>query len=68
MAAKKLYRIKEGRMIAGVCNGIGEYLDVDPTIIRLLWLVLIFAFGGGIIAYLVAWIVIPMNTVKLLHE
>ena len=68
MAAKKLYRIKEGRMIAGVCNGIGEYLDVDPTIIRLLWLVLIFAFGGGILAYLVAWIVIPMNTVKLLHE
>ena len=68
MAAKKLHRIKEGRMIAGVCNGIGEYLDVDPTIIRLLWLVLIFAFGGGIIAYLVAWIVIPMNTVKLLHE
>ena len=68
MAAKKLYRIKEGRMVAGVCNGIGEYLDVDPTIIRLLWLVLIFAFGGGIIAYLVAWIVIPMNTVKLLHE
>ena len=68
MASKKIYRIKEGRIIAGVCNGIGEYLDVDPTIIRLLWLVLIFAFGGGIVAYLIAWIIIPMAPVKYLPE
>jgi len=68
MATKKIYRIKEGRIIAGVCNGIGEYLDVDPTIIRLLWLVLIFAFGGGVVAYLIAWIIIPMNPVKYIPE
>ncbi|MBO7547260.1 MAG: PspC domain-containing protein [Bacteroidales bacterium] len=68
MSAKKLYRIREGRVFAGVCSGIGEYLDVDPVIIRLLWLVLVFAFGGGILAYLIAWIIIPMNPVKLLPE
>ena len=68
MSAKKLYRIREGRVFAGVCSGIGEYLDVDPVIIRLLWLVLVFACGGGILAYLIAWIIIPMNPVKLLPE
>ena len=47
-------------MIAGVCAGIGEYFNVDPTVIRLLWVLLtIFSAGGGILAYLIAWIIIP---------
>jgi phage shock protein C len=57
--AKKLYRTKEDRKIAGVCGGLGEYFDIDPTIIRLLWLALLFAAGSGILAYIVAWIIIP---------
>lgn len=57
--AKKLYRIKEDRKIAGVCGGLGEYFDIDPTIIRLLWLALLFAAGSGVLAYIVAWIIIP---------
>jgi len=46
-------------MIAGVCGGIGEYFEVDPTLIRLLWILFIFAGGAGVLAYIVAWIVVP---------
>lgn len=58
---KRLYRSKKNRVIAGVCGGIGEYFNMDPTIIRLIWvLVAIFtAFLPGIVAYLLAWAIIP---------
>lgn len=56
---KKIYRTKKDRMIAGVCSGLGEYFDIDPTIIRLLWLVSVFWFGGGVVAYLIAMVIIP---------
>ena len=57
---KRLYRSKKNRVIAGVCGGIGEYLNVDPTIIRLLWVFLtLISFGAGLIAYALAWIVMP---------
>ena len=56
---KRLYRSKKERIIAGVCGGIAEYFDVDPTLIRLIWILIIFMGGAGIIAYLIAWIIIP---------
>jgi len=56
---KKLYRSTKNSMIAGVCGGIGEYLNVDPTIVRLFAVLLIFAEGIGIILYLIAWIIMP---------
>jgi phage shock protein PspC (stress-responsive transcriptional regulator) len=57
---KKLYRAPEkNSMVAGVCAGIADYFNIDPTLIRLLWVFLIFAGGSGILAYLIAWIVIP---------
>lgn len=57
---KKLYRAREkDSMIAGVCAGIADYFGVDPTLIRLGWVLLVFGWGFGILAYLVAWIVIP---------
>lgn len=56
---KRLYRSKNNRIIAGVCGGIGEYFDIDPTLIRLLWVVLTFLGGSGLIAYIICWIVIP---------
>lgn len=57
---KKLYRSKKNRIIAGVCGGIGEYFNVDPTLIRLLWLLIsVMSAGSGIIAYIIAWIIIP---------
>jgi len=57
---KKLLRSKKNRIIAGVCGGIGEHLGVDPTIIRLLWVLLTFFSGGvGVLAYIIAWVIIP---------
>ncbi|WP_178042414.1 PspC domain-containing protein [Frisingicoccus sp.] len=55
---KKLYRSRDNRVLCGVCGGIGEYLDVDPTIIRLLCLLLGFT-GTGLFVYIVAAIIIP---------
>jgi phage shock protein C len=56
---KRIYRPTEGKIIGGVCAGLGEYFDVDPTWIRILLVLTIFAQGVGLLAYLVAWIVIP---------
>ena len=57
---KQLVRPREGRMIAGVCAGIGEYLGIDANIIRLVFAVLtIFSIGAGALVYLVAWAVVP---------
>lgn len=56
---KKLYRTRNGRMVAGVCAGLADYFDIDPTIIRLGWLIAVFCFGGGLFAYLIAALVIP---------
>jgi len=57
---KRLYRSKTQRMLAGICGGIGEHFDVDPTVIRLVWAVLsLMSVGIGIIAYIIAWIIVP---------
>ena len=58
---KRLYRSKNNCMIAGVCGGLGEYFDMDPTFIRLLWVLFILAGGSGVLAYIIAWIVIPQH-------
>ena len=57
---KRLYRSRKDSKIAGVCGGIAEYFNVDSNIIRLLAALTIFFGGGGIIAYLVAWLIIPL--------
>jgi phage shock protein PspC (stress-responsive transcriptional regulator) len=56
---KTLYRSQEQQMIGGVCGGLAEHFDIDPTWLRLLAVLLIFASGFGLVAYLVAWIIIP---------
>jgi phage shock protein C len=57
---KKLIRTRDGRIVAGVCSGIGEYLGVDANVIRLIFaLITVFTAGFGILLYLVAWVVIP---------
>lgn len=58
---RRLTRSESGRKIAGVCAGLGRYLDVDPTIIRLLFIAAIFAGGAGIILYLIMWLVVPLK-------
>ena len=57
---QRLYLSKKERILGGVCAGLGEHLDVDPTVIRLIWAVVtLISFGTGIIVYIVAWIIIP---------
>jgi phage shock protein C len=46
-------------MIAGVCGGIAEYLDIDPTIVRVLWVLITLLAGFGVLLYLILWVVMP---------
>lgn len=57
--AKKLERSRTDRKIAGVCGGFAHYVDLDVTLVRIIWLMLAFFGGWGIIGYLIAWIVMP---------
>ena len=56
---KRLYKSNENKMLDGVCGGIAEYFDVDPTLVRLAWAVFSALGGSGIIAYIIAAIIIP---------
>ena len=56
---KRLYRSTSERRIAGVCGGIAEYFAIDPTLVRLAWVIFIAIGGSGSLAYLVAWLIIP---------
>ena len=58
---KRLYRSGKDRVLGGVCGGIAEYLGVDPTIVRLAWALFMLAAGSGVLAYVVAWLIIPLN-------
>ncbi|MCD6215761.1 MAG: PspC domain-containing protein [Candidatus Aenigmarchaeota archaeon] len=58
---RRIYRSGKDKILGGVCGGIGEYLSVDPVIIRLLWVIGILAWGSGILLYIIAWIIIPRN-------
>ena len=63
---KHLTRSATDSKIAGVCGGIAEYLDIDPTVVRLVWVILSIVPGGvvgGVVAYLLAWIIIPKANV-----
>ena len=56
---KKLYKSRTDKKLDGVCAGIAEYLDVDPTLIRLVWVLATLFAGAGLLAYLIAAIVMP---------
>ena len=56
---KRLYKSRNDKMLGGVCGGIAEYFDIDPTLVRLGWVLFCALGGNGILAYLVAAIVIP---------
>lgn len=60
---KKLYKSEDNRVLCGVCGGIGEYVGIDPTIIRLIWVLLAFVAGGGLLLYLIAAIIIPRQPI-----
>lgn len=56
---KKLTRSRSNRWLAGVCGGLAEYLDVDATLIRVLFILFSFAVGGGLLIYILLWIIMP---------
>ena len=56
---KRLYKSRENRMLDGVCGGIAEYFNIDPTIVRLGWVIFSLAGGSGVLAYIIALIIIP---------
>lgn len=58
---KRLYKSKNDKKLCGVCAGVAEYFDIDPTLIRLAWVAFTILGGSGIIAYIVAAIVMPEN-------
>lgn len=57
---KQLMRSGRDKKIAGVCAGVAYYLDIDPTIVRVIWGVLAFCYGAGIVAYIILWIIAPV--------
>lgn len=56
---KRLYKSDNEKMISGVCGGIAEYFDIDPTLVRLVWAILCMLGGSGFLAYIIAAIIIP---------
>lgn len=56
---ERLYKSTDDKVLAGVCGGIGHYFEIDPVLIRLIWAILFFAFGAGLVAYIVAAIIMP---------
>src|SRR6476620_51604 len=65
VARQHLVRPRQGRKIAGVCLGLAEYLDLDVTLIRIVWAVCVVCGGVGAVAYLAAWIIIPEEPLML---
>ncbi len=58
---KKFYRSSTNKIIAGVCGGLGEYFSIDPVIIRLIFIFGLL-LGGGLLVYLIAWLIVPLDT------
>lgn len=59
---KRLYKIEQGKMISGVCGGVAEYFDIDPSLVRIGWVIIGFAGGAGILAYIIAAIILPTKS------
>ena len=66
---KRLYKSNTNKVISGVCGGLGEYFNIDPSIIRIIWVIIVFltAIGGGIIAYIACAVLIP-NAPHIHHD
>lgn len=56
---KRLYRSRKDQQIAGVCGGVADYLGVDPTLVRLLWVIFALAGGPGLLLYVIMWAIVP---------
>lgn len=61
MSTKRLYRSVRDKKLAGVCGGVAEYFNIDPTIVRILWLIFSLFYFAGVVAYIIGAIVVPQN-------
>jgi phage shock protein C len=61
MDGKRLLRSKNEKMIAGVCGGLASYFGIDPTIVRLIFILLLFAPPSGVLIYLILWLIMPLE-------
>ncbi|HAN44478.1 MAG TPA: PspC domain-containing protein [Ruminococcaceae bacterium] len=62
MEPKRLYKIEQGKKLCGVCGGVAEYLNMDPSVVRIIWAALSLAWGAGLIIYIIAALVLPYKT------
>jgi len=58
---KRLQRSRTEKMIGGVCGGIAEYFSVDPTIVRILWVIITLLGGAGLLLYIILWVIMPLQ-------
>ena len=58
---KRIYRYPQSGKLAGVCEGVGVYYNIDPVLIRIIFLLLFLGFGCGLLVYIISWIIIPEN-------
>lgn len=63
-STKRLYRSRKERMIAGVCSGLAEYFDMDPTWMRLIFVIFLLLGGSAILVYAIMWLVVPLEPLK----
>jgi phage shock protein C len=67
VSRRKLMRSSTDKKIGGVCAGVADYFDLDPTIVRVVWLLLVLFGGTGLIVYLVLWIILPLAPAEVAH-
>ena len=58
---RRLYRSRDEKMIGGVCGGLAEYFNVDPTLVRLIWVIITLIGGAGVLLYIVLWVIMPLS-------
>jgi phage shock protein PspC (stress-responsive transcriptional regulator) len=64
---KRLMRSSRDKKIGGVCAGLADYFDLDPTILRVIWVLLVLCAGSGLVFYIVLWIVLPLAPAEVVH-
>jgi phage shock protein C len=67
-AYKRLYRSRNNRMLFGVCGGLGEYFNIDPTVVRLIFVLAFLPGGPGLLAYLVLALLVPEEPLEEIHS
>lgn len=63
MEEKKRLTCSNNKMIGGVCAGLAEYLDIDPTIVRIVWVLMVLFAGFGILLYIILWLIMPKQQI-----